>query len=221
VFGVIISYPVLADILESPFCSIPANPETPWLPITPPPEEASIPAPRGTSDCQFYRPAWQRFLVATQPTAGKLGIPAFLHYPSFSDIFGIPTLSPTQGVGIEAIHLDLFPRGVQRPNNPTQSIQSLLDDTQAGVQGQQGGYLIDQHGRFVYYAIHVNPEFLQFLRNQNLTNLAGIAVLSDPNNQKLPTDQDPRQLTFLGMDSDIRAGVNTNAFEYKSCLDDC
>ncbi|HZZ26030.1 MAG TPA: hypothetical protein VFE60_27310 [Roseiarcus sp.] len=84
------------------------------------------------------------------------------------------------------------------------------------VQGQQGGYLIDQHGRFVYYAIHVNPEFLQFLKNQNLTTLAGIEVLSDPNNQTLPIDKDPRQLTFLGTDSDIKTGYNTNVVEYKS-----
>jgi hypothetical protein len=214
IFGMIISSPAVSDILESPFCSIPADPAMPWLPITPLPHESSIPAPRGTSDCQFYRPAWQRFLVATQPTAG--GIPAFLHYPSFSEIFAIPATTPMQRLGQEAFHLDLLLRGVQRPNNPTQSVQNLLDDTQAGVQGQQGGYLIDQHGRFVYYAIHVNPEFLQFLKNQNLTTLAGIEVLSDPNNQTLPIDKDPRQLTFLGADSDIKTGYNTNVVEYKS-----
>lgn len=191
-----LSAPVTADV-ESPFCSLPPDPAVPWLPSTPLPQETAIPAPRPASDCQFYRPAWQRFLVATQPNHG---LPAFVTYPSFSEMFGSSGTVPGPP---NQFMLELSPRNVQRPNDPSDVIQKLLDDTQAGLDGAQGGYLIDQQGRFLYYSIHVNPAFLQFLRNQNLTTVDGIKHL-DPS------------LTFLGSDSDIQAGINTNVVEYKS-----
>jgi hypothetical protein len=203
-----VSTPVSADA-ESPFCSLPPDPATPWLPVTPEPNESIVPSPRPASDCQFYRPAWQRFLVATQPTDG---MPAFLRYPSFNEVF--PTTPPSKnkpGTETEAV-LDLLPRNIQRPNDPDPTQQKLLDDTQAGINGAQGGYLIDQHGRFIYYAIHINPGFLQFLRNQKLLNVSGI--------QQIDTN-----LTVLGGktgddgnpdNSDILTGINTNIVEYKS-----
>ena len=194
---------------ESPFCSLPPDPALSWLPVTPEPNETIVPSPRPTSDCQFYRPAWQRFLVATQPTNG---LPAFLRYPSFSDVFATTQLSKEKPEVQAEPNLELFPRNVQRPNDPNPAEQKLLDNTQAGVNGAQGGYLIDQHGRFVYYAININPAFLQFLRNQNLRSVSGI--------QRVDTN-----LTVLGGktgdggkpdNSDILAGINTNIVEYKS-----
>jgi hypothetical protein len=194
---------------ESPFCSMPPDPAMPWLPVTPEPDETRIPSPRPASDCQFYRPAWQRFLVATQQTKGA---PAFLRYPSFSDIFATTAASENKAAAEAEPVLDLLPRNIQRPNDPHPNQQKLLDDVQAGINGAQGGYLIDQHGRFVYYAIHINPAFLQFLRNQRLLSVPGIQHI-DPN------------LTVLGGhtgddgtpdNSDILAGINTNIVEYKS-----
>jgi hypothetical protein len=100
--------------------------------------------------------------------------------------------------------LNLVPRNIERPNDPTEKQQDFLSDiNQAGVAGTDGGNLIDQNGRFVYYAIHVNPAFLQFLKNQNLTNVDAIKHMD-------------QSLTLLGSDSDIQAGVNTNIVEYKS-----
>ena len=198
----VVSLPGAANS-ESPFCSVPPDPQTPWLPVTPLPHEKAVPSPRPASDCQFYRPAWHRFLVATQPAAD--GIPAFLRYPSFDEVFQAPhaLATPAHTAGKEAVLLSLSPRNIERPNDPTPGQQALLDNSQAGLEGAQGGYLIDQHGRFVYYAIHVNPAFLQFLRNQGLTTTPGIKQM-DP------------QFTFLGSDSDIQAGINTNIVEYKS-----
>jgi hypothetical protein len=186
---------------ESPFCSLPPDPAAPWLPVTPPPNETTVPAPRPASDCQFYRPAWQRFLVATQPDHGR---PAFLGYPSFEDIFPPKGSPPVLLTSLRVSRvLNLAPRNIQVPNNPTPSQQKFLDNTQAGIDSDLGGYLIDQHGRFVYYAIHVNPAFLQFLQNQNLTTADGILGVD-------------RCLTFLGPQEDLAAGVNTNVVEYKS-----
>jgi hypothetical protein len=73
----------------SPLCSMPAEGGPVWLPTTPEPAEAKAPDPRPASDCGFYLPAWQRFLVVTQPS---LDGPAFLDYPSFDQIF---TSTPT------------------------------------------------------------------------------------------------------------------------------
>jgi hypothetical protein len=197
--GFVTAAPAAADV-ESPFCSLPPDPASPWLPTTPLPNEATIPAPRPASDCQFYRPAWQRFLVATQPMNGT---PTFLRYPSFSDVFPTDKVTDIKPMAERKVLLELSPRSVQRPNEPTKGQQELLDKTQAGLDGAQGGYLLDQHGRFIYYAIHVNPAFLQFLENQNLRTVGGIQQL-DP------------ALTFLGGDSDIQAGANNSVVEYKS-----
>jgi hypothetical protein len=96
-----------------------------------------------------------------------------------------------------------LPRNIQRPNDPNEAQQKLLDNTQAGIGGAPGGNLIDQHGHFIYYAIHVNPALLQFLQDQSLTTVDGIKNI-DPS------------LTFLGSDSDIAAGASTNVMEFKS-----
>jgi hypothetical protein len=159
----------------SPLCSMPAEGGPVWLPTTPEPAEAKAPDPRPASDCGFYLPAWQRFLVVTQPS---LDGPAFLDYPSFDQIF-TSTPTPTDQANPKGIlRLSLTPRNVERPNESTPKLQELLDQTQAGIGGAQGGILIDQHGRFIYYAIHVNPAFLSFLRVNDLTTLTGLAKIN-------------------------------------------
>jgi hypothetical protein len=198
---------------ESPFCSLPPDPSEPWLPVTPQPREALVPSPRPASDCQFYRPAWQRFLVATQPIGG---VPAFLRYPSFSQIFKEASGGTNRSSSEQQRTLELFPRNMQRPNHSTPSQQELLDKNQAGLNGVQGGYLIDQHGRFVFYQIHVNPAFLQFLKNQHLDTEAGIRAINIDANPPSKEGTALQELTFLGSDDDIHAGVNTNIVEYKS-----
>jgi hypothetical protein len=197
---VLMSFSVRA---ESPFCLLPPDPATPWLPTTPAPSETNVPAPRPASDCQFYRPAWQQFLVATQPVGTS---PAFLGYPSFEQIFQPATAVSAKSKPGELLTLKLVPRNIQRPNDPNAGQQKLSDDIQAGIGGAPGGNLIDQHGHFIYYAIHVNPAFLQFLQQHNLTTVNGIKQL----------DSTLSSLTFLGSDADIASGANTNVAEFKS-----
>jgi hypothetical protein len=159
--------PVLADG-GSPLCLLPPDSGENWFPTTPEPAETAIPARRPASDCGFYKPAWQRFLVATQPVGGA---PAFLAYPSFDDLFSNP--SPKKVTG--TLSLSLRPRNMQVPNDPTPAQRRLIDDNQAGVAGAIGGNLIDQNGRLVYYAIHVNPAFRTFLAQNNLLTVKGIS----------------------------------------------
>lgn len=157
----------------SPLCLLPPAGGPPWLPITPEPQETQSPAPRSESDCGFYRPAWQRFLVATQP-AMPSGSPAFLGYPSFEDVFSTVSPSVNKLSKNQTPRLTLTARNIQRPNDPPPKVQQLLSQTQAGIGGAPGGSLIDQRGHFVYYAINVNPAFVDFLRKNNLTTLAGL-----------------------------------------------
>jgi hypothetical protein len=177
---------------ESPFCFMPPDSGSTWLPTTPAPHETNIPTPRDasgdTSDCQFYRPAWQRFLVATQPT---LDGPTFLSYPSFDQIFPRLPSAGAQVTSPEPTRLSLRPRSIQRPNDPNTQQEKFLDQTQAGIGGALGGSLIDQHGRFIYYAINVDPSFLSFLSRKNLTTPTGLAnidpTLTFPTGDKDPT----------------------------------
>jgi hypothetical protein len=198
-FALLLPHLAAADQL-SPFCILPADPAKPWLPVTPAPNETEVPAPRSAagSDCQFYRPAWQRFMVVTQPVGGT---PAFLGYPSLETLFNPPAAGPNASP--QQRMLALVPRNIQRPNDPNQSVQTLIDNNQAGIGGTVGGDLIDQKGRFVYYAIHVNPAFAQFLRDHQLTTVDAIRNVDE-------------NLTFLGNDSEIATGANTNVEEFKS-----
>ena len=159
-----------------PQCTLPST----WLPSTPPPNEMDVPKPEPSTDCAFYRPAWQRFMVATQPM-DNTGKPTFLSYPSFEDIFFDPSGANTQKKLLhpEALTLSLMPRNVERANEPSGRHQELLDITQAAIGNQTGGALIDQKGHFIYYAIHVDPYMQMFLRLNNLTTAPGISQSGD------------------------------------------
>jgi hypothetical protein len=161
---------VLADD-GNPACLLPpdsgdvdsAGHKITWLPTTPEPIDTKIPPQRsGGTDCPFYRPAWQRYMVATQPRGNA---PAFLTYPSFDDLFPRGSLRPGPVAIAHPLQLSLHPRNIQLPNSPTDSQQALIDRNrgdlndinQAGPNNTVGGNLIDQHGHLVYYAIHVSP----------------------------------------------------------------
>lgn len=170
---------VLADE-GSPECLLPpesdgftGHQET-WLPTTPEPRESKIPGNRsGGTDCPFYRPAWQRFMFATQPLGDA---PAFLGYPSVDDLFSTGGVRSGPAAVAHPLQLSLHPRNIQMPNSPTESQQELLDRNrgqlndinQAGARSTVGGNLIDQHGHLVYYAIHVSPSFAAFLTARHL-----------------------------------------------------
>jgi hypothetical protein len=201
--GMLIALVTLSNVSradDSPFCRLPPADASPWLPNTPLPSESAVPTPRAgpgdSSDCQFYRPAWQRFLVATQPKGDR---PTFLDYPSFDSLFSTGQARMFQN----HVALMLEPRTVQHPNVTNATIQQLIDTAQAGVGGVAGGALVDQNGHFVYYAIHVNPDFADFVRTRSLTSVAAIQG-ADP------------QLTFLGSLADAAKPQKTNIVEYKS-----
>jgi hypothetical protein len=109
-----------------------------WLPSTPP-LELFRPLAHPAGECPFYRGAWQNFLIATQPDAQ--GRPAFQFYPSIDSMF-VST----------------------KTKAPAGQRAWLGDIKQAG--GRQ--IVIDQKGRALYYGIHVNQAYADFMAENNL-----------------------------------------------------
>jgi len=121
-----------------------------WLPTTPP-VKGCRPAPHPATECQFYVFAWQNFLIATQPDAA--GKPAFLSWNNIENTFGAHAGEPAPEVPV-------LTGGV----------------TQAG--GRQ--VLVDQKGHAIYYGIHFNKPFVDFVRANDLTSAEAVK-LADPN----------------------------------------
>jgi hypothetical protein len=109
-----------------------------------------LPVPHPAGECPFYRSGWQNFLRAMQPS-GPNGRPALIDYPTIEDVFQ-PAKAHT------------VPRSY------------LGDIKQAG--GRQ--ILIDGNGNSLYYGIHVNDAFQQFIADNGLRTAT--ALKAYPNN---------------------------------------
>ncbi|GLR90380.1 hypothetical protein [Bradyrhizobium iriomotense] len=175
VFCTIVGHAAIADC--------PADPK--WLPQTPAPT-FDRPPPHPAPDCVFYKPAWHNFLFAAQPVNGN---PAFLSYPMIGDVFG-----PAIASKFAAKRLNLLavaPRALKGSNNFTADAMrfpgpSTPGSINAGVrQAGFAGLLIDQSGQPIFYAIHMNQTFVDFVRAKKLTTKAEIES-ADPN-LELPT----------------------------------
>jgi hypothetical protein len=118
-----------------------------WLPKTPPVEQF-LPLPHPETECPFYRGAWQNFLLAMapDPTSGE---PAIKGMATIDDVFQSATPHAPRGTSGRAW---------------------LGDIKQAG--GRQ--ILIDQNGHTIYYGIHVNPAFADFVAANGLTTVDGL-----------------------------------------------
>ncbi|HEY4013932.1 MAG TPA: hypothetical protein VGM06_11385 [Polyangiaceae bacterium] len=158
-----------------------------WLPV-PPAVPMIEPAPHPDSECPFYRGAYQNFLIATAPTAS--GDPGLVNYAAIDDAF------QTQ-----------YPTGFQRNTgslDPTLSSDPCVNS--GGATGaatarkgppngrawlgaiKQAGFRnieIDPDGHSLYYGLHMNQAFVQFLVDNNLQTKTGI-LHADPNLQFPP-----------------------------------
>lgn len=124
-----------------------------WLPGTPPVAQFN-PLPHPSGECPFYRGAWQNFLIATQPDADAVGEPALKSYDTIDDTF-----------------LSYKPHA----KRGTAERAWLGDIKQAG--GRQ--ILIDQNGHTIYYGIHVNQAFTDFIAANNLRTPKAVQNAND------------------------------------------
>ncbi len=117
-----------------------------WFPTTPP-VRMFVPTPHPDTECPFYRGAYQDFLVSTQPRAN--GDPALVDWATIDDAFVSMTPHPPRNTAGRAW------LGIVR----------------------QAGYrdlLIDQDGHTLYYGIHMNQAFVDFIKANNLQTVKGI-----------------------------------------------
>lgn len=120
-----------------------------WFPdrgVTPP-VELETPQPHPDTECPFYRGAYQNFLIATQPLAN--GDPAIVNFPTIDDAFTSITPHP--------------------PRN-TAAWAWLGAVRQAGYRN----VLVDQDDHTLFYGIHMNQAFVDFIQANNLQTVAGI-----------------------------------------------
>jgi hypothetical protein len=116
----------------------------PWFPVTPPLVYFK-PLPHPETECPFYVFAFQHFLIATQPAAD--GKPAFLGWNTIENTFGKHAGEPPPAVPV-------LTGGV----------------TQAGSRQ----LLIDQKGKPIYYGLHFNQRFVNFVYQHELTTVDAI-----------------------------------------------
>jgi len=109
-----------------------------------PPMELFKPLPHPETECPFYRGGWQNFLIATQPDAD--GTPAILSYPTIDTMF-----EPATG--------------------PLPANRSYLGDVK---QAGERRIAIDQRGNSLYYGIHANQAYADFIVENGLETREGI-----------------------------------------------
>ncbi|MCG9599010.1 hypothetical protein L1D15_20165 [Vibrio sp. Isolate25] len=127
--------------------------ETNWFPH----EQTPFPDGNEFSDdtsCDFHRWSWQMFLWLTQEENGK---PRFLGFDTPYDLLGISDRE------------HLMPRMTK-----TMTAHSMDEYLQAGTEG----ILVDQDGRAVYYSQYINPEFVNFMKDRDLTNYKTVQKLA-------------------------------------------
>jgi hypothetical protein len=104
--------------------------------------------PSPTKDCDFQLWAWSAFVHWMQPDPAT-GMPLFLLLPTYNDLKPNEEVPATEAL-LKPRELVLMPRDAQP--------QSIGSFQQAGSKG----VLVDQHGRSVYYATHMDPVYFAF-----------------------------------------------------------
>ncbi|MFL6374451.1 MAG: hypothetical protein ACJ73D_07290 [Pyrinomonadaceae bacterium] len=187
--GCILAYALLIILLPQPRSTSAVVSEdrpciqaqTAWLPDTPSPK-FDDPPPHPAPDCPFYQSSWQTFLFVTQPDSQ--GRPRFLEYASIEDLFG-PTAAKEFAHGKVANLLNLAPRNIQQPNEKSSPQGRAALHAGVTQAGPLRGILIDQNGNPIFYGIHVNDVFANFLKHSGL--LTKDALLNaDPEKLEFP-----------------------------------
>jgi hypothetical protein len=149
-----------------------------WIPgdgSPPPPVRQFTPAPHPDTECPFYRGAYQNFLIATVPL-GKNAAPgqspsdpALVNYATIDDAFTFTNPHLTRNTGTS------YPWGKAGhdavASGPATGRAWLGAVRQAG----QRNVLIDQDDHTLYYGLHMNQAFFDFIHQNKLDTPEGIA----------------------------------------------
>ncbi len=149
-----------------------------WLPPdgSPPPAVRQFtPPPHPDTECPFYRGAYQNFLIATTPlgkstAAGQVATdPALVNYATIDDAFTFTNpLHLTRNTGTSYAYGKAAHDAVA--SGPATGRAWLGAVRQAG----QRNVLIDQDDHTLYYGLHMNQAFYDFIQQNGLSTPDGI-----------------------------------------------
>jgi hypothetical protein len=128
------------------------------------------PAPHPDTECPFYRGAFQNFLIALTPLPN--GDPALVNYPTLDDAFQSTIPHRTRNTGTP------YPVSARATvgSGPPTGRAWLGAVRQAG----QRNVLVDQDNHTLYYGLHMNQAFYDFIQAEKLNTVNGILNV-DPN----------------------------------------
>jgi hypothetical protein len=148
-----------------------------WIPgpgLPPVPVRMFTPPPHPDTECPFYRGAYQNFMIATNPLgSGAVGgqspsDPALVAFPTIDDAFQFTTPHLTRNTGTP------YPTGIAAhtaiANSPPTGRAWLGAVRQAGLRN----VLIDQDDHSLYYGLHMNQAFYDFIQENHLNTVNGI-----------------------------------------------
>ena len=143
-----------------------------WLSMTGDPPDQNPNSPN--DDCPFYQAAWQHFLVATHPSGN--GDPAFFAYKNINQLFA-RAVAPLFRDTAQNRFLTLVPRVAERGHEGPVPGQRFVGSPVAGsdiFQAGVRGLLIDQKGHPIFFGLHVNQAFDDFLTKNQLKTVPGL-----------------------------------------------
>lgn len=158
------------DEAEAP-CEVAQEGGRRFLPVTTAPPEGRI-LPAQENDCAFYNLSWQSFLFATRNVSSKSGNkPAFLAYEPFEQVFGIQATPTFSKLAL---------------NDPSDSHEPPILNGGFRQAGEMAAILVDQNHNPIFYSIHINQTFADFVRTHKLNQLSNLLKL--PGAGGIPAD---------------------------------
>jgi hypothetical protein len=173
---------------DASYCNSPAGyleaynedcmPGADWIPgpgLPPVPVRMFTPPPHPDTECPFYRGAYQNFMIAMNPLGANAGAgqspsdPVLVNYPTIDDAFTstIPHLTRNTGTSYAtgvAAHAALVAAGTKTGRAWLGAVR------QAGLRN----VLIDQDDHTLYYGLHMNQAFYDFIQANHLNTVNGI-----------------------------------------------
>jgi hypothetical protein len=158
-----------------------------WIPADgglPPPVPMVEPAPHPDTECPFYRGAYENFMIVGHPKAN--GDPALVDYATLDDTFASAFASNpyvrNSGTLDPAKSADPCVNSGGAAGAATARTGAPTGRAWLGVIRQAGhrNVLVDQDRHTLYYGLHMNQAFVDFVKANNLATASGILAV-DPN----------------------------------------
>lgn len=140
-----------AATCEAPDSWFPSTQTQPFDPSTFPGDSAT--------NCDFHQWSWQTFLWLTQDVKGRM---RFMTFPGEADLFNPADFTREPALLAEVMKT---PKArIQLRVRAVKSKDSALTNADSIAQAGGGGVLVDQNGFPVFYSVHFDPVFYEFVR---------------------------------------------------------